>query len=355
MSLSFLHPIIMGRVTRKKKGFTLVELLMAMSMLGALTLITSTHLIPQQDHAHVMSIRNTIMLLEGKGGEYLTLSPSRFDDWSMVTCDSVERAEEESALYNADGIVQNVEPTFYYQVSDDFSADYAPNDLSGVFLMNNKGLVYYADVDSQFTFDTYFPPEPDPVIPDEPSEEEDETAGSDDNSNDEFEEDGADRVITPESPILEGEEWVYADFEYSRGEVTGLSVDGLARYESGDRTLILPDVNPYTHEPVLTIGENAFRDYVFQGDLVSPTIEEIDRSAFRNSQFSGIFIMPNLQHIGADAFRFSQFSGEFKTPYILTIGRNAFRNSRFTGEFYAPNVQSIGNNAFRYSDFSNID
>lgn len=338
---------------RYKKGFTIIELLMAMSILGVLVMFASSHLLTQQERTHLMTVRNNIMLVEGKIGEHIELNSSRIHGWPMVKHTELEKVVASALLYDPDGVIREVAPYVYRRVPVDFLNTYAPNDLEGVFFMSEDGGVYFAEVDDTFEFEAYVPPKPNSEPDPDPSEDEKEDGNESDVEPPLIDEDVPPRVITPESKINEDEAWVYRDYSYSDDTISGLSEEGQSRYDSGDRTLVLPDVNPYTGETMTSIGESAFRGYRFEGDLISETIEDIERSAFRNSHFTGEFLMPNIKHIGDDAFRFSHFTGQFKTPYVESIGRDAFRNSQFYGEFYAPNVEHIGNNAFRYSHFTN--
>lgn len=317
---------------QSKRGFTLIELIVVMALLGTLVMLASPNLVGQKERARVIAIRNDVQLAESKVGEQLIIDRARLHPWKMVDHDELVKLKEDEVLYGRGGPAEDVPESMYRQLTEDFVRNEVFSTLDGVFFMDPDGTVFYAEVGEGYDV----PPSnasPPPV-----EEDGDESDGN--------------RPITPDDEIVEGGNWVYSDFTYDNHNLTGLSSQGEQKVNNGQRNLHLPDINPYTGDAVTNVRNDAFRHYSFTGELTGPSIEGIDENGFRNGEFIGDFILPNVESIDANAFRNSRFSGSFHAPKLTSIATHAFRNSYFTGTFQADSVESIGSDAFRLSRFT---
>lgn len=317
---TFIQPLLHDqkentKTSSRKRGFTFIELIITISILGILVLVASSNYNAYLESARYVQIRNDIMLAEGVVGEQLLLGEVNFNQWKMVEPDDIEPLLFEDIVFDKDGLTRSVQTVYYQEFPKDFVRQAIPSELEGVFVMGANGQVLYIDKDVELP--AYIPP----------------------------------RVITPEMEIVEGGGWRYEDFSYEGNALTGLSQVGEERFNSGHNNLILPDRNPYNDTDIELILPGAFRHYQFQGEISGETIEEIGDNAFRRANFSGDFYMPNIRHIDESSFRDSYFVGSFVAPKLLTIAPNAFRTSEFEEYFSAPSIEWIGGDAFRHSRF----
>ena len=162
-----------------------------------------------------------------------------------------------------------------------------------------------------------------------------------------------------------GNGWRYEDFRYDYNNLIGLSDLGLQKYEQGNRSLVLPGINPLSEEPLKSIGASAFQNKQFTSVDFSKMseLESIHKRAFYNHQimdldFSG---NPKLITIGEEAFSTGRYysSGSLKNvnfsnnPALETIEKSAFQGNRIDNlDLSQTAIRTIAWNAFANNQIS---
>lgn len=103
------------------------------------------------------------------------------------------------------------------------------------------------------------------------------------------------------------------------------------------------------------IGNSAFKNSKFTGDLDLPNVKLILDFAFKNSQFNGRLNLSKCKWISTEAFFNSKFIGNADFPECQIIEDFAFYNGRFSGNLNIPKCKEIHPNAFGSSNFSQIN
>lgn len=137
------------KILKSIKGFTFIELLIVMSLIGGLTVMAAPNFIGQTDRAHMAGIRNDIMILESKVGELAVLNPTKVEGWPEPDGGQLERALAHERLYNRHGLIIVGEHTEQQlrlnQLPADFVEDELKTYLSGTFFSDDKGQIYYEE------------------------------------------------------------------------------------------------------------------------------------------------------------------------------------------------------------------
>lgn len=192
--------------------------------------------------------------------------------------------------------------------------------------------------------------------------------------------------------------WVYGDFTYGNVVfsynnigtsvigVTGLSSQGLAKYNSGNTDIVIPDINPYTRQPIIstTSGWAKFTsiDYSTSPNLkniVNVSTKSGDGSPMRlyfdnpdalkiSGMFMGYDFVDGIDFHGLEnvtEISHSAFSSNTLTTIDLSgldslkkIGINAFYMNKTTGILdlsVVPNLEVIESQAFGYNLINQVN
>lgn len=133
-------------LNKNKKGFTLIELIVVMAIIGILVLLAMPKFLDYTQRARITNIRHDVKVAEDKIEEYLIKYHKLPDDWVEVTKEQLEALKDEKKLYNKEGLVENnVDDGEYKIIKDDFVKTEIRSKLKGTFYANNNGKVYYED------------------------------------------------------------------------------------------------------------------------------------------------------------------------------------------------------------------
>lgn len=124
-------------------GFTLIELMAVLIMIGVLVLLAMPNYINQSNEADVSLIRNDIMLVESVVKENLFLEPDSFSEYQSELLDNMSTFIEDDILYDSEGKTSIIEGTSFKYIPNELIEDKTPIKPEGAFLTNEDGKVYY--------------------------------------------------------------------------------------------------------------------------------------------------------------------------------------------------------------------
>lgn len=133
---------------RFKKGFTLIELMTVISIMGILSSMASLQFRRQADYAQEVNIRNNVQLVESAVKETLILDKEKFEGWPLVEMSSMEQLQADEMLFDQDGRVGQEDVLTaipYRQIPGNFVQEEAFSTMAGAFYTDRDGVIYYAN------------------------------------------------------------------------------------------------------------------------------------------------------------------------------------------------------------------
>jgi len=129
---------------KKKKGFTLIELIVVMAIIGILVLLAAPRFLGQTQEAKETKILNDVKVAEAKVGEYLIDHEGVTADWTPVDAVLVKSLADERRLYNREGLlVEDVGTDSLYAVPESFVEKDIRSNLDGAFYTNDDGDIFF--------------------------------------------------------------------------------------------------------------------------------------------------------------------------------------------------------------------
>ena len=126
----------------RKKGFTIIELIVVIAILGILVLLAGPRLLGYVEKAELRRIQHDVKVMENKMAEVLT-TDDEFNKWENNSKD-FNQLIKENRLFEKEGIAEKVEPTDEpYKVIPEKYKDKINTKLKGTFYANSGGKVYY--------------------------------------------------------------------------------------------------------------------------------------------------------------------------------------------------------------------
>lgn len=127
----------------KKKGFTLIELIVVIAILAILVLLALPRSIGLTEKATQAQIKNDVKVTTNAINEYLMTHNKLSRDWFVKEGLEVDLAD--GRVYGLHGMVNEVKETEYQLISPDFINEKTSSNLTGDFIANNEGDTYYID------------------------------------------------------------------------------------------------------------------------------------------------------------------------------------------------------------------
>lgn len=138
---------------RNKRGFTLIELIVVMAIIGILVMLAMPKFMGYTEKAKLTNIQNDIKVAENKVEELLVKEDKEFAKWGKVDKSKLEEAKDEWKLYGRGGLVtvdnpreKDIEAGEYKIIDTKFVKVEVRSKLKGTFYANSDGRVYYEDV-----------------------------------------------------------------------------------------------------------------------------------------------------------------------------------------------------------------
>ncbi|MCC5890935.1 MAG: leucine-rich repeat protein, partial [Alkalibacterium sp.] len=327
---------------QNSKGFTLIELIVVMAIIGILVLLAMPRFVGQTRQARLTQIIHDIVRAETKVDEYLVRHES-LDGWtSIVSSMELNEWADDGELYNREGVVDSdVTSGDYNKLPQDFVKRTVNSALDGAFYSDQEGNVYYHGENGGQSNpngnDTHEEAEwlPEPEVPED----------FDVTTNWNRVPDGSDGDY-PEWTEQDLFEYEIVNGDYAR--VTGYYGANPASDVREELDVVIPEyISDGGQEyPVRVIGELAFSiigdgsgvesvdsghpsSYVALNTVHIPnTVLEIESYAFLASETTQIeealYLGKNIEHIGEMAFASAGFSRLVTTESLVSLGRGVF-------------------------------
>lgn len=128
-----------------KKGFSLIELLTVISIIGILVLLAAPNFSEHIKNAKIAQVKQEIFVLENRITEWITLEDHELTEWPSVDSNMIKDIAEDNKLFNKKGKVNEITGDSYFMIDNSFLEDYVKNDLEGDFYVDNEVKVYYSE------------------------------------------------------------------------------------------------------------------------------------------------------------------------------------------------------------------
>lgn len=129
-----------------KKGFTFIELMVAVVIIGILLSFGTIRHTNQKETLRIIGIRNDVMMVESVIKEKLVLDSAQFNFWGRETTETMNAYREANIIYDRNGRVKDeLKIADYRHIPDDFVKEEVLIERTGYFFMNEEGVVYYVD------------------------------------------------------------------------------------------------------------------------------------------------------------------------------------------------------------------
>lgn len=139
------------------KGFTIIELIVVIAVLGILVLLAAPRFLNYVEEARIANIKHDIKVVEGVITEHLVLNDKLPEDWTDTSIDNLNKTASQNRLYEKQGLAKRVEDGEYKEINKTFLKDKMNTKLGGKFYSNEEGKVYYEDSKpSRFAKDNLF-------------------------------------------------------------------------------------------------------------------------------------------------------------------------------------------------------
>lgn len=136
-------------IPKKRKGFTIIELIVVIAILGILVLLASMMFKGYVEKARITRIKNDIKATETVMASKLIDDEHFIDNWGNISDTKLQEFAEQDGLYDKKGKVDNPDkiiPGNYKKIEKEEIKDQLKSDLPGDFYINEKeGEVYYHD------------------------------------------------------------------------------------------------------------------------------------------------------------------------------------------------------------------
>lgn len=389
----------MVKFPKNKNGFTLIELIVVIGIIGILVLLATPKFMSRAREATINRAQHDAKVIENKNEEYSIFKGEATDKLREVTVNSLKLIVEEEDLVKKEGVVNELdESVSYYHIPSSFiNKDYdIRKSTRDIAYLSENGDVYI-DISAR-------PPEYKDSEIDDGNEES--------HSGDGYFEVNGDGVLTNFFP--EGENktlplLIEVDIPPTIGGVEVVEIDG-GVFRGGQMhnmpnhritKLTIPDTvkfigqNAFSNNPLIEINlgnsveyisENAFFADVEEGTaaiskLSIPAsvkevgfnafaglgIEElifenkenrsviIDRQAFQDNKLKQLHIPASIKEIARRAFYGNGLESLTMDDGVEIIGDSAFEGNTISGNLIIPDtVTSLSNTAFNYNEIKEL-
>lgn len=129
---------------KTKKGFTLIELIVVMAVIGILVLLAAPKFMGFTQRAKETQIIHDVKVAENAVTEHLVKNNELPSTWKNVATDELNLFATEGKVYSREGLSSEVEDEeLYKQVDAQFLSQRINTDLKGKFYTNKEGTVYF--------------------------------------------------------------------------------------------------------------------------------------------------------------------------------------------------------------------
>jgi len=133
---------------KKNKGFTLIELVVVMAIIGVLVLLAMPKFMSYMQKAKTTNIKHDIAVTETALAATLVKDNKFPSIWRNISNDELKTFADANKIYDKQGLTTIVEDGYYTEINKDFLKTQLSTKLDGSFYANNDGTVYYKNVPS---------------------------------------------------------------------------------------------------------------------------------------------------------------------------------------------------------------
>ena len=130
---------------KKSKGFTMIELLTVIAVLGIIVLLAAPRFLSYIETAKLAQIKNDVKAHENHIESKLVISSDYIDDWEFISNQQLEELRTSAKLYDKTGLVEESETVVFTQENKIIPKKTINTKLKGIFLFDSNGKVYYYD------------------------------------------------------------------------------------------------------------------------------------------------------------------------------------------------------------------
>ena len=128
---------------KDKKGFTIIELIVVVAILGILVLLAGPRLLGYVEKAELARIQHDVKVMEQEVGTMLMNNDDEFNKWENNSKD-LNQLIQEGKLFEKEGVAKKIESiNKTYKVIPEKYKDNINTKLKGTFYANSGGKVYY--------------------------------------------------------------------------------------------------------------------------------------------------------------------------------------------------------------------
>ncbi len=320
-----------------KNGFTLIELIVVMAIIGVLVLIATPKFLSYTQEAHKANIINDIKALENKTLEYLIRHNDQLpNDWTSLSDNSIlETAKDENKLYTIKGLADNVPTGTFKEVPSTF----VDTKLKGKFYVNENVEIYYSNITKE------------KIVANDPSD---------------FNYTIIDNKVEITDYIGSSKDVIIP----SKIEGYPVITIGNHSFNSKDlKSIVIPDsvitigdyaiVNNQIKEVTIPNGVNSIGDYAFSKNQLSSIIIPnsltiLSEGVFSENSLTSVIMSSNIEIIENFAFAWNQLPSIRIPDNVSTIGDRAFWYNQLTELTIGSNVTNIGVYAFKYNQLKSV-
>lgn len=376
---------------RNKKGFTLVELIVVIAVLGILVLLAAPKFLGYAESAKVAQIKNDIKvhesLIHARLAEDIQYE-NVIDEWRQVESSELEEAAKESKVFDKRGLMSTNETfncsnkieivrhkglmLFTAQIKNGFNFDFTSNcyeipekytntNLPGKFIFNyNKGVIYIHTESANKNIDN---DEENSSINKVLSCSNDDWKGISNPSKDfkgivyteeslrEMVKDAVEEGYITEE---EGEELINSNKNtYAITDYIGTSKNVVIPCEIDGYKVVQIDIN--NEKSVQGEGVvGAFEEKGLESIVLPDTLNIIGIQAFNRNELKEVFIPDSVKYIQLGAFQLNPIEKLILGNNVTSIGRSAFNGSLIEELTLPASLQELEEDALYYMPYLNV-
>lgn len=130
---------------KKSKGFTMIEVLTVIAILGIIVLLAAPRFLSYIETAKLAQIKNDVKAHENHIESKLVISSDYIDDWDFVSNQQMEELRTSTKLYDRTGLIDESTNVLFTQDNKIIPNKTINTKLKGIFIFDSNGKVYYYD------------------------------------------------------------------------------------------------------------------------------------------------------------------------------------------------------------------
>ena len=130
---------------KKSKGFTMIEVLTVVAILGIIVLLAAPRFLSYIEVAKLAQIKNDVKAHENHIESKLAMHSDFVDDWDFISNQELEELRASTKLYDRTGLIEGADNVIFTQDNKIIPKKTINTKLKGIFIFDSNGKVYYYD------------------------------------------------------------------------------------------------------------------------------------------------------------------------------------------------------------------